>query len=125
VADIIDPPSPPTEPPVREEYEIKTEIDEAQQDLEQNLGVLKDVILEKVDVKARVEKVIDEKKEQAMDYVVRAREIAMDLYARGRSFARDQPLVVVGVLAGVLLFTGAVVAVRRQVVEHKPLPVLH
>ncbi len=118
MADIIDPP-PPTEAPVREEYEIKTEIDEAQQDLEQNLGVLKDVILEKVDVKARVEKVIDEKKEQAMDYAVRAREIAMDLYARGRSFVRDQPLVAVGILGGVLLLAGGVFAVRRQLVEHQ------
>jgi ElaB/YqjD/DUF883 family membrane-anchored ribosome-binding protein len=113
VADIIDPPA----QPVREEYEIKTEIDEAQQDLEQNLGELKDAILEKVDVKARVEKVIDEKKDQAMDYAVRAREIALDLYAQGRAFVRDQPMVAIGIIGGVVLLAGAAFAVRRKVVE--------
>ncbi|MBA3452846.1 MAG: hypothetical protein H0T42_07135 [Deltaproteobacteria bacterium] len=113
MADIIDPPA----APVREEYEIKTEIDEAQQDLEQGLGELKDAILEKVDVKARVERVIDEKKDQAMDYVVRAREIAMDLYARGRAFVRDEPLLAVGIVGGVVLLAGAAFAVRRKVVE--------
>ena len=113
MADIIDPP--PT--PVREEYEIKTEIDEAQQNLEQNLGELKDAILEKVDVKARVEKVIDDKKDQAIDYVVRAREIAMDLYAQGRAFVRDQPVIAVGILGAVVLLAGAVFAIRRKMVE--------
>lgn len=116
MADIIDPP-PTSEPPVREEYEIKTEIDEAQQNLEQNLGVLKDAILEKVDVKARVEKVIDEKKDQAMDYVVRARELALDLYARGRTFVRDQPLVAAGIVGGAVLVLGATIFVRHKVVE--------
>lgn len=114
MAEIIDPPA----PPVREEYEIKTEIDEAQQNLEQNLGELKDAILEKVDVKARVEKAIEEKidetKEQAIDYAVRAREIAMDLYAQGRAFVRDQPMLAVGIIGGVVLLAGAAFAVRSK-----------
>lgn len=113
MADIIDP----SAPPVREEYEIKTEIDEAQQDLEQNLGELKDAIMEKVDVKARVEKAIDEKKEQAIDYAVRAREIALDLYAQGRAFVRDQPLLAAGILGGVVLLVGAAFAVRHKAAE--------
>ncbi len=113
MADIVDPPA----PPVREEYELKTEIDEAQQNLEQNLGELKDAILEKVDVKARVEKAIDETKEQAIDYALRAREIAMDLYAQGRAFVRDQPMLAVGILGGVVLLAGAAFAVRRKVTD--------
>lgn len=113
MADIIDPP--PT--PVREEYEIKTEIDEAQQNLEQNIGELKDAILDKVDVKARVEKAIDDKKDQVIDYAVRAREVAMDLYARGRAFVREKPVVAVGILGGVVLLAGAVFAIRRTIVE--------
>ena len=112
MADINDP-----VPPVREEYEIKTEIDEAQQDLEQNLGELKDAILEKVDVKARVEKAIDEKKDQAMDYVVRAREVAMDFYAQGRAFVRDQPLLAAGIVGGIVLLAAGSIALRRRVVE--------
>lgn len=113
MADSIDPPA----PPVREEYEIKVEIDEAQQDLEQNLGELKDAILEKVDVKARVEKAIDEKKEQALDYAVRAREFALDLYAQGRVFIRDNPLLAAGIVGGVVLLAGAAFAVRRKAGE--------
>ena len=100
--------------PVRDEYEIKTEIDEAQVDLEQNLGELKDAILEKVDVKARVEHVIEEGKEKAMDYVVRAREIAMDLYAQGRTLVREKPLLVAGVLGGVVLIAGAAIGIRHR-----------
>lgn len=113
MADIIDPPAAP-EAPVREEYEIKVEIDEAQQDLAQGLGELKDAILEKVDVKAHVVKMIDEKKDQAMDYVVRAREMAADLYAQGRTFVRDQPVLAIGILAGVVLLGSAAFAVRHR-----------
>lgn len=116
MADIIDPSAPPA-PPVREEYEIKTEIDEAQQHLEQNLGVLKDAILDKVDVKARVEKAIDEKKDQVLDYAMRARKIALDLYTQGRAFVRDQPLLAVGILGGVVLLAGATFAVRRRLAD--------
>ncbi len=116
MADIDDPTAPPAQP-VREEYEIKIEIDEAQQNLEQNLGVLKDALLEKVDVKARVEKVIEEKKDQVIDYAVRARQIAMDVYAQGRAFVRDQPLLAVGILGGVIVLAGVTFAIRRQVAE--------
>lgn len=122
MADTTDPEqaTPEQATPAREEHEIKTEINEAQQNLEQNLGVLKDALLEKVDVKARVEKAIVEKKEQAMDYMVRAREIAMDLYARGQTFVREQPLLAVGLLGGVVLLAGASFAVRRKMVDTVP-----
>lgn len=110
----------PTEPvpePVRDRYEIKTEIDEAQQDLEQNLGELKEAILEKVDLKARVEHAIDAGKDKAMDYAVRAREVAIDLYAQGRRFVRENPMVVVGVLGGIALIAGAAVVIRHRLAE--------
>lgn len=105
-----------TEPvtePVKGEYELKTEIDEAQHNLEHNLGELKEAILEKVDVKAKVENAIDEGKEQVIDYAVRAREIAIELYAEGRRLVRDRPLLVAGVLGSIALVAGAVIAMRR------------
>jgi ElaB/YqjD/DUF883 family membrane-anchored ribosome-binding protein len=99
---------------MRDPYEIKTEIDEAQQNLEQNLGELKDVLMEKVDIKGKVEAEIDKRKDQAMDVVARGQEIALDLYAQARMFVRDNPLLAAGIVGGVLLVGGAVIAVKRQ-----------
>jgi ElaB/YqjD/DUF883 family membrane-anchored ribosome-binding protein len=106
--------------PVRDEYVIKIEIDEAQVHLEQNLGELKDAILEKVDVKARIEHVIDDAEDKAMDYVVRAREIAIDLYAQGRTLVRDRPMLVVGVIGGVALIAGAALGIRHHLRSDAP-----
>lgn len=100
--------------PVRDEHEIKAEIDEAQENLEQNLGQLKDAILEKVDVKARIEHAIDDVEDKAMDVVMRAREIAMDLYAQGRTLVREKPMLVIGVLGGVALIAGAAFGIRHR-----------
>ncbi|MDB4961983.1 MAG: hypothetical protein JWP01_1982 [Myxococcales bacterium] len=99
---------------MRDRYEIKTEIDEAQQNLEQNLGELKDVLMEKVDIKAKVDAEIDKRKDQAAEAVARGQEIAVDLYDQARMFVRDKPLYAAGIVAGVLLVGGAVLAIRHQ-----------
>jgi ElaB/YqjD/DUF883 family membrane-anchored ribosome-binding protein len=99
---------------MRDRYEIKTEIDEAQQNLEQNLGELKDVLMEKVDIKAKVEAEVDKRKAQAMEAVARGQEIALDLYAQARSFVRDNPMIAIGIVGGVLFVSGAVFAIKRQ-----------
>jgi len=109
---VADPTEEPT--PERSEYELKTEIDEAQQNLEQNLGELKAALLEKVDVKAHIEKAIDEGKEQVVDAAVRAREGVIEMFAEARRWARENPLLVAGIVGGIALVVGAAFVVRRR-----------
>lgn len=100
--------------PERTEYELKIEIDEAQQNLEQNLGELKDALLEKVDVKAHIEKAIDDGKDQVVEAAVRARDGAVEMFAGARRWARANPLLVAGIVGGIVLVAGAAFAVRRR-----------
>jgi ElaB/YqjD/DUF883 family membrane-anchored ribosome-binding protein len=102
---------------MKDRYELKTEIDEAQQDLERNLNALKDVITEKVDIRSKVEHKVSEKKDQAMDYVVRGREIGLDVLDRVRQTWRDQPLVIVGIVGGLFVVGGLVLMIRHEIHE--------
>lgn len=103
--------------PNRDRYVIKTEIDEAQLDLEQNLNELKDVISDKLDIKGKVNDKIEEGKDRAMDYAVRGREIALDVYAQTRSFVRENPMIVIGIGVGVLVVGGLVLKIRHELNE--------
>jgi len=110
-------PTEPVQEPVREDYEIKTEIDEAQQNLEQNLGELKDAILEKVDVKAHIEQAIDDGKEHVVEAAVRAREGVIEMFGEARRFVRENPLLVAGIVGGIALVAGAAFAARRSIID--------
>ena len=107
---------------MRDRYEIKTEIDAVQEDLENNLAQLKDVITEKVDIKGKVHDKVEEKKAQAMDYVVRGRQLALDYYGQAQRLVREKPLVAAGIAGGILLVGAAILAVRSQLPE-EPKPV--
>lgn len=100
--------------PERTEYELKTEIDEAQSNLEHNLSELKDALMEKVDVKAHIEKAIDDGKDQVVEAAVRAREGVVEMFADARRWARENPLLVAGIVGGIMLFAGAAFAARRR-----------
>ena len=102
-------PAPPSE---RTEYELKVEIDEAQRNLEQNLGELKDALGEMVDVKAHIENAIDEGKEQVVEAAVRAGKGVVELFGEARRWARENPLLVTGI--GIALFAGVAFAARRR-----------
>jgi len=113
--------SPPTRPrtdpprePVRDRYDLKMEIDSAQQDLERSLHELKDVLVDKIDVRARLEQRLEATKATALDVAVRGREIGLDLAARTRTLYQDQPLVVLGLIGGLLLVTGLALTIRHE-----------
>lgn len=99
---------------MRDRYEIKTEIDAVQEDLQNNLAQLRDVITEKVDVKGKLQHRLDEKKAQARAYAIRGRDLAIDYVAQARRLVREKPLVVAGVALGVIAIGGAVLAIRSQ-----------
>jgi ElaB/YqjD/DUF883 family membrane-anchored ribosome-binding protein len=99
---------------MRDRYEIKTEIDAAQEDLENNIAQLKDVISDKVDVRGKVHDRVEEKKAQAMDAVVRVRRIVLDAYEQAQRFVRDRPLVAVGIASGVLLAGTGLLVLRQR-----------
>lgn len=109
--------------PTRDRYTIKTEIDEAQHDLERNLHELRSVVSDKVDVKARLKAKVDERKDQALDAAVRVREIGLDVSARARAFVREHPAAIIGAVAGIAVVTGLVLKIRRELQEPEELVV--
>jgi ElaB/YqjD/DUF883 family membrane-anchored ribosome-binding protein len=102
---------------MRDRYEIKTEIDAVQEDLEANIAQLKDVITEKADIRGKVNAKVEETKAQARNAVARGREVATDLYAQARQFVREQPLATAGIVTGILIVGGALLAIRTQLRE--------
>jgi len=109
------PTRPRTAPPrARDRYDLKMEIDSAQLDLERSLHELKDVLVDKLDLRARVEQRIEATKATALDVAVRGRELGLDLAARSRALYRDRPLVVLGVIGCLLLITGLTLTIRRE-----------
>jgi hypothetical protein len=82
---------------------IDHEIAAARGDLEHELGELKDIVRDKLDVKKRVREGVQHGKQELRD-----------LARRARSGAREHPGTVVGLLAGLALLVGAVVFARRR-----------
>ena len=99
---------------MRDRYELKTEIDSAQQDLQQNLAELREVITDKVDVRGKLQDRVAATKQRAMDYVVQTRAIAIDVVDQVRALVRDRPLVVAGVVGGLVLLGGLALTIRRE-----------
>lgn|SRR3990167_9056244 len=101
-------------PPARDRYDLKMEIDSAQHDLERSLHELKDVLVDKIDLRARLDQRIEATKATALDLAVRGRDLGLDVAARTRTLYRDQPLVVLGVIGGLLLVTGLALTIRHE-----------
>ncbi len=104
---------------MRDRYEIKTEIDAVQEDLEANIAQLKDVITEKVDIRGKVNAKVEETKAQARDAVAHGRDVVYDLYGQARRFVREQPLATAGIVAGILIVGSALLAIRSQLHERE------
>ncbi len=107
---------------MRDRYEIKTEIDAVQEDLQNNLAELKGVIVEKVDIKAKLQHKVDETKQRALEYTARGRRALLDYVGQARAFVRDKPWIAAGIAGGVVLVGAAIFAIRRQFPE-EPRPV--
>lgn len=126
---------------MRDRRDIEREMYRAREDLEANLGALKHVVQEKIDVKARAQHAVQERvdlvKDRARELANRAvdtgkhafyrgRDGAVDLYWKGRYGAgraydrsrevvKERPLLVAAVVGGVLLATvGAIFLIRRR-----------
>lgn len=100
--------------PARERYVLEMEIDSARQDLERSLHELKAVLAAKIDLRARLDERLEATRATALAVAVRGRDLGLDLAARTRTLYRDRPLVVLGVLGGLLLVTGLVLTIRRE-----------
>ena len=105
---------------MRDRYEIKTEIDAVQEDLEQNLHQLREVIAEKIDVKSKIEDKVEATKAQAIDYAARGKLMAEEYVQTGKRFVREKPLVVAGIGAGIVLIGAAILAIRAKMKPEPP-----
>lgn len=89
---------------MRERQEIEQEMFHAREDLEQNLGELKQTMREKVDVPDRVRHVVENTKQQA-------RELAR----RSVDFTKQRPVLVGGIALGLVLgLIGTVMLIRYR-----------
>lgn len=109
---------------MRDREVIEREMFRAREDLEQNLAELKHAVTEKVDVKARARVAIEKGKERAQDAFERGKDGAQrlaarglngatDLYGRGRETARERPVLVASIVAGVIV-AGVVLYTARK-----------
>ena len=105
---------------MRDRYEIKTEIDAVQEDLEKNLHQLREVIAEKVDVKSKIEDKVEATKAQAIDYAARGRLLAQEYATSAQRFVREKPVVVAGIGAAVVLVGAAILAIRSKMKPEPP-----
>jgi ElaB/YqjD/DUF883 family membrane-anchored ribosome-binding protein len=88
---------------MRDQETIDHEIAAARGDLEHELGELKDIVRDKLDVKKRVREGVQHGKQELRD-----------LARRARSGVREHPGTAVGLLAGLALLVGAVVFASRR-----------
>ena len=102
---------------MRDRHEIEQEMYRAREDLEQNLGELKDTVRQKVDVPNRVRHVIEDKKQQARALARRGKDGVVRAYGRSVDFTKERPLLVGGIAVGVVLgLIGTVLLLRYR--EH-------
>ena len=110
---------------------IEREMFRAREDLEANLGELKHVIVEKVDVKARAKVALEKGKLMAQDAFERSKQGARDLAVRGKEEARylykksgdrayftylkakDRPVLTASIIGGVVA-AGVLIYVGRR-----------
>lgn len=88
---------------MRDRESIEHEIEVKREEMADGIAELKDVILDKVNVKKRARRA-----------VVRGKEEAAELTSRARGTARDRPEVVVAVIAGIVTAIAIGVAVKRR-----------
>ncbi len=84
-------------------HRIERKIDRAREDLEANLGELKDVVQDKLDVKKQVRDAVDRRKADAREFI-----------ARTRDGIREQPMTAVIIAVGVIGLAVAVIMVGRR-----------
>jgi ElaB/YqjD/DUF883 family membrane-anchored ribosome-binding protein len=98
---------------MRDRQEIEQEMFHAREDLEQNLGELKQTVREKVDVPDRVRHVIADKQQQARELARRGADGAKRAYNRSVDFTKERPMLVGGIAAGVVAALAGTILLLR------------
>ena len=108
---------------MRSADQIEQELDIARSDLESSLEQLKDVIHDKVDLKAKAHRAIDRAKQRAADAADRGLTKVATLFYRAEARIRERPDIVTGILLGVVTLAslGVYLAVRVRR-SHRLLP---
>ena len=97
---------------MRDSRTIELEIDVARQDLQTSLTELKDVVLDKLDVKKRAKEAVAERKQQAK-YLARGAQLHLfALVQRLRISARERPEIALIATVGFLVL-GAMIVRHR------------
>ena len=102
---------------MRDRNEIQAEIAAVQERLSHHLAELREVLSDKVDVKGKVERRVEDTKLRAADAASRGYERLVDLYEQARRFAREQPLAAVALAGAVTLALVGVFAIRRWLAQ--------
>ncbi len=105
---------------MRDRQEIEREMFHAREDLEQNLGELKQTVREKVDVPDRVRAAVDEKKQQARELARRGKDGLVRAYGRSRDFTKERPVLVGSIAAGIVLGVIGTIMLLRYRARHRP-----
>lgn len=104
---------------------IEREIYQAREDLEARLHELRQVVRDKVDVKARAQAMLAEKKQQAADLArkgadgirygaIRTKDGFVFVYRRAAKITRERPALVASIAVGVLAATVATILIVRH-----------
>lgn len=88
---------------MRDQETIERELAAARGNLEHELGELKDIVRDKLDIKQRVRQAVQRGKQELRD-----------LARRVEAGAREHPATALALLAGLTLLVGAVVLARRR-----------
>jgi hypothetical protein len=88
---------------MRDRESIEHEIEVKRDELATGLAELKDVVVDKVNVKKRARRAL-----------VRGKEEAVELASRARTTARERPALVVAIIAGAVMLIALGVAVKRR-----------
>jgi hypothetical protein len=88
---------------MRDRESIEHEIEVKRDELEAGVAQLKDVVLDRVNVKRRARRALEHGKEEAIEATSRA-----------RSLARDRPELVIALIAGAVTLISLGVAVQRR-----------
>ena len=105
---------------MRDRQEIEQEMYHARENLEQNLGELKDTVREKADIPNRVRHLVEDKKQQMRELARRGKDGVVRAYDKSVDFTKERPVLVGGIAAGVVLGVVGMILLFRYRERNRP-----